>query len=150
MRVLNLDSKISHALTVKENIVKTCVMRVKSTNLRLASRILEYFGHIARRDGDNLEKIVFTGQVERKRPRGRRPIRWSDQIRTALDTKAESNGTKSSKRFCNLGCPQLVGLADCDLIVAPLMLNSPKFTGVTTDLETKEYVPFMIPFLKGE
>ncbi|CAH2219998.1 jg1075, partial [Pararge aegeria aegeria] len=71
-------------------------------------RILEYFGHIARRDGDNIEKIVVTGKVQDKRPRGRSPIRWSKQIRTALDTKvhtalnvaqSQSNGTKSSKRF---------------------------------------------------
>ncbi|CAH2268400.1 jg6269 [Pararge aegeria aegeria] len=50
-------------------------------------RILEYFGHIARRDGDNILKIVVTGKVEGNGPRGCSPIRWSDQIRTALDTK---------------------------------------------------------------
>ncbi|CAH2268391.1 jg15845 [Pararge aegeria aegeria] len=48
----------------------------------------EYFDDIARRDGENLEKIVVTGKVEGKRPRGRSPIRWSDKIRTARDTKA--------------------------------------------------------------
>ncbi|CAH2250222.1 jg6913 [Pararge aegeria aegeria] len=50
-------------------------------------KIFEYFGHIARRDGDNLEKIVVTGKVEGKRSRGRSLIRWLDQIHTALDTK---------------------------------------------------------------
>ncbi|CAH2230531.1 jg8859 [Pararge aegeria aegeria] len=40
--------------------------RLSTTCLK---RTLEYFGHIARRDGDNLEKIVVTGKVEGKRPR---------------------------------------------------------------------------------
>ncbi|CAH2226851.1 jg16562, partial [Pararge aegeria aegeria] len=63
--------------------------RLSTTCLK---RLLEYFGHIAmetilKRDGDNLVKIVVTGKVEGKRPRGSSPIRCSDQIRTALDTK---------------------------------------------------------------
>ncbi|CAH2231067.1 jg3487 [Pararge aegeria aegeria] len=49
-------------------------------------RIPEYFGHIARTDGDNLDKHIVTGKVEGKRLRGRCPIRWSDQIRCSLDT----------------------------------------------------------------
>ena len=49
-------------------------------------RILEYFGHIARKHGDNLEKLIVTGKVEGKRPRGRSPMRWSDQIRATLDS----------------------------------------------------------------
>ncbi|KAI5646582.1 hypothetical protein NE865_01515 [Phthorimaea operculella] len=50
-------------------------------------RILEFFGHIARKDGRNLEQLMITGKVDGKRPRGRSPTRWSDQIRSALDTK---------------------------------------------------------------
>ncbi len=42
---------------------------------------LQYFGHIARREGDNLEKIIAQGHVEGKRKRGRQNIRWSDGIR---------------------------------------------------------------------
>ncbi|KAA5661874.1 hypothetical protein F3G64_34070 [Pseudomonas aeruginosa] len=57
--------------------------RLSSECLR---RILEYFGHIARKDGSNLERLIVTGKVDGKRPRGRSPIRWSDQIRTALDS----------------------------------------------------------------
>ncbi|CAH2228347.1 jg2703 [Pararge aegeria aegeria] len=57
--------------------------RLSTTCLK---RIFEYFGHIARRDGDNLEKIVVIGKVEEKRPRGRSPIRWSDQIDTKVHT----------------------------------------------------------------
>lgn len=49
-------------------------------------RIFEFFGHVARRRGDNLEKLLVTGKLQGKRPRGRSPMRWSDQIRTNLDT----------------------------------------------------------------
>ncbi|CAH2242547.1 jg8119 [Pararge aegeria aegeria] len=41
-----------------------------------------YFGHIARRDGDNLEKIVVTSKVEENRPRGR--TRFVGRIQSAL------------------------------------------------------------------
>ena len=44
-------------------------------------RVLSYFGHIARRQPDSLDKLVVLGKVEGKRPRGRSPTRWSDQIR---------------------------------------------------------------------
>ncbi|KAJ8724798.1 hypothetical protein PYW07_015756 [Mythimna separata] len=57
--------------------------RLSSECLR---RILKYFGHIARKDGGNLERLIVTGKVDGKRPRGRSPIRWSDQIRAALNS----------------------------------------------------------------
>ena len=41
---------------------------------------LQYFGHIARRDGDNLEKMIMFGKVEGKRSRGRPKLRWTDGI----------------------------------------------------------------------
>ena len=48
---------------------------------------LQYFGHIARREGDNLEEIIVQGHVEGKRKRGRQKLRWSDVIKeiTGLD-----------------------------------------------------------------
>ncbi|CAH2232677.1 jg5302 [Pararge aegeria aegeria] len=67
--------------------------RLSTTCLK---RILDYFGHIARRDGDNLENILVTG----KRPGGRSPIRWSDQIRTALDTKVHT-----ALNVAQMSCP---------------------------------------------
>ncbi|PZC71172.1 hypothetical protein B5X24_HaOG213942 [Helicoverpa armigera] len=53
-------------------------------------KVLQYFGHIARKDGGNLERLIVTGKVDGKRPRGRSPIRWSDQIRFALDSTVHS------------------------------------------------------------
>jgi hypothetical protein len=34
-------------------------------------RMLQFFGHVVRRDGENLEKIIMEGKVEGRRPRGR-------------------------------------------------------------------------------
>lgn len=66
------------------------ILRELKITTRLSSeclrRILTYFGHIARKDGSNLERLIVTGKMDGKRPRGRGPIRWSDQVRTALDT----------------------------------------------------------------
>ena len=46
---------------------------------------LQYFGHISRRNGDCLEKIIIQGQVEGQRKRGRPKIRWTDGIKEATD-----------------------------------------------------------------
>ncbi|XP_038210020.1 uncharacterized protein LOC119830903 [Zerene cesonia] len=56
------------------------VHTLSSTCLR---RILEFFGHIARKRGDNLEKALITGRLEGKRPRGRSPMRWTDQVKSS-------------------------------------------------------------------
>ncbi|KAJ8726616.1 hypothetical protein PYW07_001314 [Mythimna separata] len=57
--------------------------RLSSECLR---RILQYFGHIARKESDNLERLIVTGKVDGKRARERSPIRWFDQIRAALNS----------------------------------------------------------------
>jgi hypothetical protein len=44
-------------------------------------RIVQFFSHIARRGGDNLERLVVTGSLEGRRGRGRSPTRWTDQIK---------------------------------------------------------------------
>ena len=46
---------------------------------------LQYFGHISRRNGDCLEKIIIQGQVEGQRKRGRPKIRWTDGIKEVTD-----------------------------------------------------------------
>ena len=43
-------------------------------------RIMQFFGHIVRRQGENLEKLIVQGKVEGKRKRGRSPSRWIDQV----------------------------------------------------------------------
>ncbi|XP_011685474.1 PREDICTED: uncharacterized protein LOC105448526 [Wasmannia auropunctata] len=54
---------------IKERLSVTCRKRIL------------YFGHVVRRGDENLEKLVLTGSVESKRPRGRSPSRWADQIK---------------------------------------------------------------------
>ncbi|CAH2266806.1 jg7989 [Pararge aegeria aegeria] len=44
-------------------------------------RILSYFRNITRRGNESIEKLIVVGNVEGKRPRGRSPTRWSDQLR---------------------------------------------------------------------
>ncbi|PZC85948.1 hypothetical protein B5X24_HaOG214313 [Helicoverpa armigera] len=53
------------------------------------SRILSYFGHVCRRGEVAIERLVAQGRVEGTRPRGRSPMRWTDQI------KAVVNGSSS-------------------------------------------------------
>ncbi|KAJ0175343.1 hypothetical protein K1T71_009484 [Dendrolimus kikuchii] len=52
--------------------------------------ILRYFSHIARKNPDNMEGLMVTRKVEGKRPRGRSPNRWIDQIADQLDTSINS------------------------------------------------------------
>ena len=42
---------------------------------------LQYFGHICRRQGDNIENIIMQGRMEGSRRRGRQKLRWSDGIK---------------------------------------------------------------------
>lgn len=44
-------------------------------------KILRFFGHISRRDGSSMEKLMIGGKIEGKRSRGRTPMRWIYQIR---------------------------------------------------------------------
>ena len=43
---------------------------------------LQYFGHVVRRDGVNLEKVVMFGKVEGKEVdvRGGQRLMWTDRI----------------------------------------------------------------------
>ena len=45
---------------------------------------MKYFGHIARRGGDSLEKVIMQGCVEGKRKPGRPRTRWIDQIKSMV------------------------------------------------------------------
>ncbi|KAJ0172524.1 hypothetical protein K1T71_011663 [Dendrolimus kikuchii] len=49
------------------------------------SRILTFFGHITRREDTSVERLVVQGKVEGTRARGRSPMRWTDQIKSALN-----------------------------------------------------------------
>lgn len=48
------------------------------------SQMLSYFGHIARREGDSLEKVIMQGRVEGNRKPGRPRTRWIDQLKSMV------------------------------------------------------------------
>lgn len=48
-------------------------------------KVLQYFGHVARRRDDNIYRLIVMGEVQGKRSRGRSPMRWSDQIKQVTD-----------------------------------------------------------------
>ncbi|KAJ0172525.1 hypothetical protein K1T71_011664 [Dendrolimus kikuchii] len=54
-------------------------------NTAFPSRILTFFGHITRREDTSVERLVVQGKVEGTRARGRSPMRWTDQIKSALN-----------------------------------------------------------------
>lgn len=57
----------------------------RSVTTRLSSlcmrKVLQYFGHVARRRDDNVDRLIVMGEVQGRRSRGRSPMRWSDQIK---------------------------------------------------------------------
>lgn len=59
---------------------------------------LQYFGHIVRRDGENLEKLIMFGKVEGKRSRGRQKLRWTDGIATLTGKTIYSCYNKAQNR----------------------------------------------------
>ena len=47
----------------------------------ISTQTLSYFGHISRRGGNNLEKLIMQGMIDGKRKKGRPRSRWIDQIK---------------------------------------------------------------------
>jgi len=47
----------------------------------VVARKLRYFGHIMRKEDENLEKCIITGMAEGTRGRGRPRRAWSDDIK---------------------------------------------------------------------
>ena len=88
------------AFRTNESILRELNVKTRLSSLCLR-RILEFFGHIARKEGHNLEQLMVTGKVDGRRPRGRSPIRWSDQIRTSLNTNLHEalHGAKDRHRW---------------------------------------------------
>lgn len=62
------------------------------------ARILTFFGHVIRRDNVSIERLVVQGKVEGTRPRGRSPMRWTDQVRTAVDVPLHVCSRKAAVR----------------------------------------------------
>ena len=61
---------------------------------------LAYFGHISRRDGDNIEKIIMQGHVEGSRRRGRQKLRWTDGIKQSTGLSLVAAHRLAQDRSC--------------------------------------------------
>ncbi|CAH2267501.1 jg22589 [Pararge aegeria aegeria] len=86
-------AKRKHILILSQLKIKT---RLSTICLQ---RILSYFGHITRRGNESIEKLIVVGYVEGKRPCGRSPTRWPDQLRETAAAVAVSlveDGSSSS------------------------------------------------------
>ena len=74
------------------------------------SQMMKYFGHIARRGGDSLEKVIMQGCVEGRRKPGRPRTRWIDQIKSMVGCPLHelNNLVQDRQRWCDV-----VAVASC-------------------------------------
>ena len=74
------------------------------------SQMMKYFGHIARRGGNSLEKVIMQGCVEEKRKPGRPRTRWIDQIKSMVGCPLHElyNLVQDRQRWCDV-----VAVASC-------------------------------------
>jgi len=70
------------------------------------ARKLRYFGHIMRKEDENLEKCIITGMVEGTRGRGRPRRAWCNDIKnwTPLSTDELLQSTKDRAGWRSLVC----------------------------------------------
>ena len=47
-------------------------------------KILPWFGHVHRRDDDNIAKSVLYTEIDGSRPRGRPTLRWMDRLKDEM------------------------------------------------------------------
>ena len=74
------------------------------------SQMMKYFGHIARRGGNSLEKVIMQGCVEGRRKPGRPRTRWIDQIKSMVGCPLHElyNLAQDHQRWCDV-----VAVASC-------------------------------------
>ena len=74
------------------------------------SQMMKYFGHIARRGGNSLEKVIMQGCVEGRRKPGRPRTRWIDQIKSMVGCPLHElyNLVQDCQRWCDV-----VAVASC-------------------------------------
>ena len=54
---------------------------IKPINAFLMKKRLSWFGHVQRRDEDNIGKYVLNTRINGSRPRGRPKLRWMDRLK---------------------------------------------------------------------
>ena len=68
------------------------------------SQMMKYFGHIARRGGNSLEKVIMQGCVKGRRRPGRPRTRWIDQIKSMVGCPLHElyNLVQDRQRWCDV------------------------------------------------
>ena len=90
------------------------------------SQMMKYFGHIARRGGNSLEKVIMQGCVEGRRKPGRPRTRWIDQIKSMVGCPLHElySLVQDRQRWCDV-----VAVASCqswqDRTDRPMLHYSP-------------------------
>ena len=79
----SLDYTFSYAIGWCQHTGRNGSVQTTPDNINI--QMLSYFGHITRRKGNNLEKIIMQGMIEGKRRKGRSRSRWFDQISSAAE-----------------------------------------------------------------
>ena len=74
------------------------------------SQMMKYFGHIARRGGNSLEKVIMQGCFEGRRKPGRPRTRWIYQIKSMVGCPLHElyNLVQDRQRWCDV-----VAIASC-------------------------------------
>ena len=57
---------------------------IKPINTFLMKKRLSWFGHVQRRDEDNIAKSVLNTRIDGSRPRGRPKLRWMDRLKDGM------------------------------------------------------------------
>ncbi|CAH2256475.1 jg27065 [Pararge aegeria aegeria] len=78
-----MDIGLDYHYLVDVSIPKTLGVQTQLTTISLR-KTLAYFGHIARKDSSNIEKLMLTEKIAGKRQCGGSPRRWTNQVRESL------------------------------------------------------------------
>ncbi|CAH2223358.1 jg25048 [Pararge aegeria aegeria] len=77
-------------------------MVLEENEQRLSSavqaRILSFFGHVSGRNDVFIERLVAQGKVEGTRARCRSPMRWTDQVKAAVEAPLHECARKVTAR----------------------------------------------------
>jgi len=87
MRCLRSIVGVSRMDRVRNEEVRRRAGVDRSLSERVDQKVLRWFGHMERMEGERLVKRVWIANASGVRPRGRPKIRWMDGVERALDVR---------------------------------------------------------------